>query len=116
MCVFAIQGSSSSGGSSRNNYNNMPPSGPMHHSNNWNQNRGNIDMPNLQSLGINPNGQNGPPNQSKSFAAYSFDIAFVNCLYHSFFFVFFSSQHCRHEHESIAHKVRANRNLLAFFI
>lgn len=41
----------------------MPPSGPMHHSNNWNQNRGNIDMPNLQSLGINPNGQNGPPNQ-----------------------------------------------------
>lgn len=41
----------------------MPPSGPMHHGNNWNQNRGNIDMPNLQSLGINPNGQNGPPNQ-----------------------------------------------------
>lgn len=57
------QGSSSSTGTSgRNNYNNMS-SGPMHHSSNWNQNRGNIDMPNLQSLGINPNGQNGPPNQ-----------------------------------------------------
>lgn len=49
-------------------------SGSMHHGssggggggggggNNWN-NRGNLDMPNLQSLGINPNGQNGPPNQ-----------------------------------------------------
>lgn len=36
---------------------------PMHHNNNWNQNRGNLDMPNLQSLGINPQGQNGPPNQ-----------------------------------------------------
>lgn len=36
---------------------------PMHHSNNWNQSRGNLDMPNLQSLGINPQGQNGPPNQ-----------------------------------------------------
>lgn len=57
------QSSGSSSGSGRNNYNNMPPSGPMHHGNNWNQNRGNIDMPNLQSLGINPNGQNGPPNQ-----------------------------------------------------
>lgn len=56
------QGSSSSTGSGRNNYNNMS-SGPMHHNSNWNQNRGNIDMPNLQSLGINPNGQNGPPNQ-----------------------------------------------------
>lgn len=46
-------------GSGRTNYNMQ--SGPMHH--NWNQNRGNIDMPNLQSLGINPNGQNGPSNQ-----------------------------------------------------
>lgn len=38
-------------------------SNPVHHNNNWNQNRGNLDMPNLQSLGINPQGQNGPPNQ-----------------------------------------------------
>lgn len=54
---------SSSGGSGRNNY--SMQSGPMHHNNSWSQNRGNIDMPNLQSLGINPNGQNGPPNQGK---------------------------------------------------
>lgn len=38
----------------------------MHHGNNWQQNRGNLDMPNLQSLGINPNGQNGPPNQGNA--------------------------------------------------
>lgn len=40
----------------RNNYMNNPP---MNHSNGWNnQNRGNLDMPNLQALGINPQGQN----------------------------------------------------------
>lgn len=45
----------------RGGYNMQNP--PMHHNSNWNQNRGNLDMPNLQSLGINPQGQNGPPNQ-----------------------------------------------------
>lgn len=36
------------------------------HNNGWsNQNRGNIDLPNLQSLGINPQGQN-PSNQGQN--------------------------------------------------
>lgn len=48
----------------RNNYMNNPP---MNHNNGWNnQSRGNIDMPNLQALGINPQGQN-PSNQGQKF-------------------------------------------------
>ncbi|XP_031622793.1 uncharacterized protein LOC116340444 [Contarinia nasturtii] len=58
----------------------MPPSGPMHHSNNWNQSRGNIDMPNLQSLGINPNGQNGPPNQGMNMNPVAISPAIVAAL------------------------------------
>lgn len=39
---------------------------PMNHNNGWNnQSRGNIDMPNLQALGINPQGQN-PSNQGQN--------------------------------------------------
>lgn len=39
---------------------------PMQHNNGWNnQNRGNLDMPNLQALGINPQGQN-PSNQGQN--------------------------------------------------
>ncbi|XP_055922421.1 TAR DNA-binding protein 43-like isoform X2 [Eupeodes corollae] len=39
---------------------------PQQHNGGWNnQNRGNLDMPNLQALGINPQGQN-PSNQGQS--------------------------------------------------
>ena len=39
---------------------------PIQHGNGWNsQNRGNLDMPNLQALGINPQGQN-PSNQGQN--------------------------------------------------
>ncbi|CAD7094076.1 unnamed protein product [Hermetia illucens] len=42
------------------------PNQPMQHNNGWNnQNRGNLDMPNLQALGINPQGQN-PSNQGQN--------------------------------------------------
>lgn len=44
----------------------MPNPPPMHN-NGWNnhQNRNNLDMPNLQALGINPQGQN-PSNQGQN--------------------------------------------------
>ncbi|XP_055708864.1 TAR DNA-binding protein 43-like isoform X3 [Phlebotomus papatasi] len=42
------------------------PNPPIQHNNGWNnQNRGNLDMPNLQALGINPQGQN-PSNQGQN--------------------------------------------------
>lgn len=52
--------SSMGGGSGSSHYGNNSGNGGGG-SNNYN--RSNIDMPNLQSLGINPNGQNGPSNQ-----------------------------------------------------
>lgn len=45
---------------------NYMPNPPMPPNNSWNsQNRGNLDMPNLQALGINPQGQN-PSNQGQN--------------------------------------------------
>lgn len=44
------------------------PNPPMQHNNGWNnQNRNNLDMPNLQALGINPQGQN-PSNQGQNMS------------------------------------------------
>lgn len=64
-----------SGPNSMNRQDNMPyppqrggymQNQAMQHNNGWNnQNRGNLDMPNLQALGINPQGQN-PSNQGQN--------------------------------------------------
>lgn len=49
---------------------------PMQHNNGWNnQNRGNLDMPNLQALGINPQGQN-PSNQGQNLNNQLGELAF----------------------------------------
>jgi len=56
------RGSNSSGGGSSSGSNYMQNQ-PMNSSAWSNHNRGNLDMPNLQALGINPGGQNGPSNQ-----------------------------------------------------
>lgn len=42
---------------------------PIPHNNGWHsQSRGNLDMPNLQALGINPQGQNPPSQQSQNMS------------------------------------------------
>lgn len=42
------------------------PNPPMQHNNGWNNQRNNLDMPNLQALGINPQGQQNPSNQGQN--------------------------------------------------